>query len=186
MPRENIGWKPNPLCTKQHGLWESPNKMASEYEVSNFLETLVRLTKPFVVVETGTYHGDTTLGIAKALKQNTVGKVTTFEIDPEAAAIARKRIDKSGLGHLVTVVDNPIHESYLGTGPIELAWIDSGMRTRQDDMDVIWPLMAPGGIALVHDASSARPPGHVRPRTKDYQMWQFGTPRGLNAFQKNW
>lgn len=181
---EDVHWFPHPRCKKPHDLWSAPDKQATEYEVTAFVQALVRLTKPAFVVETGTYHGHTAVAIGIALQANGVGQLVTFEIDGDTALVAMDRIEDHELQGIVRVVPTAVHESYL-TKPVELAWIDSGMRSRQQDMNVTWPHVAPGGLVLVHDASPDRPPGLVRPPDA-YSMFDIATPRGLLVFQKPW
>ena len=52
---------------------------------------LVRITKPAVVVETGTDKGLGTLLIARALKEKALGKVYQLDLDPSSGALVDKQ-----------------------------------------------------------------------------------------------
>lgn len=181
---EDVRWRPHPKCGKPHALWSAPDKDATEVEVTAFVAALVRLVKPSVVVETGTYMGHTTSAIAEALAANTVGRVWTFETDQARALTAYETLrDHVDAGRVV--IHNTKATPDMLPARIDLAFLDSGMCDRQVDMDAVWPRVTPGGLVLVHDASPDRPPGKVRPPDR-YVMFDFATPRGLYAFQKPW
>lgn len=181
---ERVTWKPHPRCSKPHELWSAPDDDATEHEVTAFMAALTRLLKPDVVVETGTYHGHTTAAIANALEQNTTGAIWSYETDrPRALAAAlalREHID-AGRVNLI----NAAVTTETCPRPIDLAFLDSGMRTRQDDLTAIWPHLSPGAIVAIHDASPLRPPGMVVP-PGDAQRFDIATPRGLLLLQRPW
>lgn len=178
--REDVKWKPHPRCHRPHALWSAPDKDATEHEVTAFVAALVRLTKPLLVVETGTYEGHTTVAIAEALDENQDdGRVVSFEVDVDRALRVAEGLRDWAR---VTIVAAPITREHV-PAPVDLAFLDSGMRSRDDDMRVVWPLLRPGGIVLVHDASPDRPPGLVRP-PGPHAFLEVATPRGLNVFQK--
>lgn len=181
---EDVQWLPHPRCVKPHALWSAPDKDATEVEVTHFVAALVRLLKPSVVVETGTYQGHTTSAIAEALAANTTGRVWTFETNQARALAAYEALRDHVDAGRVVIHNTRAVPDMLPQG-IELAFLDSGMRDRDEDMRNVWPRLVQGGIALVHDASPDRPPGKVRP-PGPHAVFDFATPRGLLAFQKPW
>lgn len=182
MQREDVRWKPHPRCSKPHALWSAPDKDATEAEVTAFVAAFVRLLKPTVVVETGTYQGHTTAAIAAALSDNGVGRVVTFETDTTRALAAQDALAR--WFDTVTVVNTAITARSCPQG-VEFAFLDSCMACRAADIQVVWPKLVPGGMVLIHDASPLRPPGQVRPPGR-YAMLDVATPRGLTVFQKPW
>lgn len=179
---EDVQWKPHPRCVAPHRLWSAPDKQATEHEVTAFLAALIRLLKPMLVLETGTYEAHTTIAIAEALTLNQRGRAVTFETDAARATQATQRL--APYRDLVTLLPHAMTANDL-PGPVDIAFLDSGMRDRDADMRIVWPALSPGGIVLVHDASPDRPPGQVRPPAR-FAMFDFATPRGLTAFQKPW
>lgn len=167
-------------------MWKAKDKDATEVEVTEFVASLVRLTKPRVIVETGTYQGQTTLAMLQAIyrNQDKFAAIWTYEIDPIRATRFAETLD-SVAAESIYIIASAINADNCPMD-IDLAFLDSGMRTRQDDIDVVWPRVRPGGIVLIHDASPDRPPGKVRPRAKPdtYTMFDIATPRGLIVFQK--
>ena len=179
--REHVTWRPHPRCWRPHAFWRAPDDQAAENEVVAFLQALTRLTKPEVVVETGTYHGRTTAAFAAALARNGAGRVITYEVDAAAIEIARARLTRWGT---VTLVPAGLSGENAPT-EVDLAFLDSGMCCRDAEMRVVWPRLVPGGLVVVHDAAPDRPPGRVRPPGA-HAMLDIATPRGLSIFQKPW
>lgn len=182
MQPEDVQWKPHKRCDKPHALWSAIDKQATEVEVTAFIAALTRLLKPSVVVETGTYQGHTTAAIAAALQDNGVGRIVTFETDTSRAIAAQETLAR---WFDITTVNNAALTRINCPRLVELAFLDSGMRSREDDMTAVWPNLIPGGIVLIHDASPDRPPGQVRPPGR-FAMLDIATPRGLTVFQKPW
>lgn len=181
---EDVQWLPHPHCSRPHSLWSAPDKEATEYEVTGFIAALVRLTKPHTVVETGTYQGHTAAAIAAALEENDLGQLVTFEIDTDRALATAEVLAEHAAGSRIRLVASALTVDQLPP-VVDLAFLDSGMRTRQAELDLLWPRIASGGLVLVHDASPLRPPGKVRP-PGDHQRFDIATPRGLLVFQKAW
>src|SRR5258708_3945530 len=73
--------------------------MAIELEVGEFLNALVRMTKPSIVVETGTHKGFSTLMIAQALKANGKGHLYTFDLTDYGIM---KECERFGVASLVS------------------------------------------------------------------------------------
>lgn len=182
---ERVKWRPDDRRGLPHELWRAADVDGTEYEVTDLIAALVRATKPLTVVETGTYEAQTSLAICDALRLNGQGGMLyTYEIDPERAAGARQRL--AGHGHAERAIVQAAPLAPL-TAPavIGFAFLDSGMRDRQGDMDTTWPRLEPGGLVIVHDAAPSRPPGRVRPPGA-FAMFDLATPRGLTLFQKPW
>jgi len=179
---ENVTWRAHPHCPRPHACWSAPDDQGAEHEVTRFVASLVRLTKPESVIETGTHLGVTTAAIAAALRRNGFGHATSFEIDAARAANAER-----ALAHYASVLTIVPSECVSGNLPsvIDFAFLDSSMGARAREMRLVWPRLSPGGLVLVHDASPQRPPGRVRP-PEPFAFFEFATPRGLNAFQKPW
>jgi predicted O-methyltransferase YrrM len=115
------------------------------------------------VVEIGTSSGYSGLWLCLALR-GTGGRLTTFEIDPQRAAIARKNFKRAGADHLVTIVEGDAHREVLKLkGPIDLVFIDADKPGYIDYLNKILPLVRPGGLILSHNMNSPAPdPAYVK------------------------
>src|SRR5713226_6546345 len=77
------------------------------------------------VVEIGTSTGISGLWFSMALEK-TGGKLTTFELDPARATLARAHFKKAGVDRLVTLVEGDAHQNITKLkGPVDVVFIDA-------------------------------------------------------------
>ena len=112
------------------------------------------------VVELGTSTGISAIWIGLGLKE-TRGKLTTYEIDADRAAIARKNFQRAGLAETITLVEGDAHEEVKKlTGSIDMIFLDADKEGYIDYMNKLLPLLRPGGVILAHNINPrmAHPP----------------------------
>ncbi|HIH42362.1 TPA: DUF1442 domain-containing protein [Candidatus Woesearchaeota archaeon] len=68
-----------------------------------FLNLLIKLQKPKIILEIGTSYGYSTLFLAEAAKKVNA-KLITIDINPEKTKIARQNIEKAGLSEFVKFI----------------------------------------------------------------------------------
>jgi len=107
------------------------------------------------VVEIGTSTGISGMWFCMALEK-TGGRLTTFELDPRRASIARAHFQKAGVDRLVTLVEGDAHQN-VGKlkGPIDIAFIDAEKEGYIDYLNKVLPLVRPGGLILAHNLDMA-------------------------------
>lgn len=89
-----------------------------------FLKVMAQLVGARRVLEIGTFTGYSALCLAEALPET--GRVLTCEIDPYAAAVARKYFAQSPHGSKIELRMGPALETLRSlTGPFELIFIDA-------------------------------------------------------------
>jgi prolipoprotein diacylglyceryltransferase/predicted O-methyltransferase YrrM len=167
--------------------WKMYDSMTAEYEVLQFLHTLVTTIKPELVVETGTFMGVSTLKIAEGLQENGFGKVISLEYDAKVFEKAKARVVDSGLSDWIELRNESSLDAKIN-GEIDLLFSDSDPPLREQEVRRFLPQMNPYGLVLMHDASSHL--ATVREAAK--KMEQEGlisiilmpTPRGLVIAQK--
>jgi caffeoyl-CoA O-methyltransferase len=120
------------------------------------------------VVELGTSTGYSGIWLALALRA-TGGKLTTYELDPSRAALAREHFKRAGVDDLVTVVVGDAHvEITKLKEPIDLVFIDADKEGYLDYLQKLSPLLRPGGLIVAHNMQSPAPdPRFVRAITTD-------------------
>lgn len=133
--------------------WSMYDSMTAEFEVLEFLRTLVTTIKPELVVETGSFLGVSTLWIAEGLERNGFGKVISCEYDPLIFARAQTKIAASPLKHRVELRNESSLEMHVA-GTIDLLFSDSDMPIREQEVTRFLSQMNPHGLVLMHDASS--------------------------------
>jgi predicted O-methyltransferase YrrM len=182
---------PSPECPNPK-LWHCYDGMATEVEVLEFLESLVRMLKPRVIVETGTYLGHGTLHLARAAAHNTVdglvgSEVHTAEVDDECRLKAEGYLVSLNLASFVTFHPTTGVEMIEAvSSPIDFAFLDSDLETRIGEMRELFPKMSKSCVVAVHDTSTFHAK-HGGPRdpflafAKDHgmQIINLDTPRGL-------
>ncbi|MBV9670730.1 MAG: class I SAM-dependent methyltransferase [Acidobacteriales bacterium] len=167
--------------------WRMYDSMTAEYEVLQFLKTLVLTLKPELVVETGTFSAVSTLWIAEALKENGFGKIVSCEYDAAVYERAKDRVRDSSLGDWIELRNESSLDMTIN-GDIDLFFSDSDPPLREQEVRRFLPQIKSTGVILMHDASS-----HLKTvREAALRMEAEGllsavllpTPRGLVIAQK--
>ena len=103
------------------------------------------------VLEIGTSTGLSGLWFLLALER-TGGHLTTLELDPRRAALARGHFKRAGLDALVTLIEGDAHKSIAKLqGPVDLVFIDAEKDGYVDYLTQVLPLVRPGGLILAHN-----------------------------------
>jgi predicted O-methyltransferase YrrM len=92
------------------------------------LNLLASMQGARAVLEVGTLGGYSTIWLARGMAAG--GRLTTLELDPERAAVARESIERAGLSDRVELRVGPALESLEqldreGAGPFDLTFIDA-------------------------------------------------------------
>jgi len=117
------------------------------------------------VVEIGTSTGISGLWFALALEK-TGGRLTTFELDPGRAALARVHFAKAGVDRIVTLVQGDAHRNITKlTEPADVVFIDAEKSGYLDYLHKLLPLVRPGGLILAHNMDMV--PDYVKAVTSD-------------------
>src|SRR5690606_11372861 len=89
-----------------------------------FLHLLVHVTAARNVLEVGTYRGYSGIWMGVGLEQ-TGGKLTTLEIDPERVKEAKGNFERAGLSDRITSLQGDAHELVKTVdGPFDLVFLD--------------------------------------------------------------
>ena len=122
-------------------------------EEGQFLNFLVKLTRAKRVLELGTGYGYTTIWLALALEE-TGGKLTTVEILPDRADLAKKHVAEAGLSHRVNFKQGDAH-AIVPTlpGPFDIAYLDADKGGQVDYFNKLFPKkLPPGSLLIAHNA----------------------------------
>jgi caffeoyl-CoA O-methyltransferase len=113
-----------------------------------FLETLVFLAQPRLVVELGTYSGYSALAMAAALPAG--GRIVTCEISQEHAQFAQRHIDASPYADRIEIRLGPALDTLAALdGPFDLVFIDADKPSYGDYYDAALAKLAPRGLIVV-------------------------------------
>lgn len=107
------------------------------------------------VVEIGTSSGYSGLWLCLGMRQ-TGGHLTTFEIDPARAAMARELFRRAGVSERTTVVVGDAHQNVAALKePIDLVFLDADKEGYVDYLRTLLPLVRQGGLIVAHNMSRA-------------------------------
>lgn len=183
MPSEiNFTTQRTELCPYPE-YWHAPDSEATETEVSEFIGSLIRLIQPEFVVETGTYKGDTTLEMARALHVNGHGRGVSLEFDKGRADAASLRLRNRISNSRMAVINIPAI-NYNPVERIDFAFFDSDMEERVREFRKFHTngFLKKHAIVAFHDTA---PHHKVRASILPLEeeglvkfLW-FNTPRGL-------
>lgn len=119
---------------------------------ARLLGVLVRATSARRVLEVGTLGGFSTIELARALPSD--GLVTTIEIDPSYAAVARDNLVSAGVADRVEVVVGPaldVLDEMLASPPepFDFTFIDADKQRSPDYFERAVQLSHPGSLIVV-------------------------------------
>jgi predicted O-methyltransferase YrrM len=111
------------------------------------LHLLARAIGARRVLELGTLAGVSAIWLARALPPD--GRLTTIELDPSFAALARANLDRAGLAGRVDVLTGPALETLPGLpGPFDLAFLDADKATMPEQLALVLPRVRAGGLVV--------------------------------------
>ena len=176
---------PSPECPHPQQ-WSMLDGNTAEVETLEFLYAVVRLHKPSLIVETGTWHGHSAVALGKALRQNGFGRVITFEIDQEISEIAQRLVKAEGLCDFIELRNQSSLQATIAD-PIDMLLLDSELHLRVHEFERLRPQLRPGAIVIFHDTSTL----HRIVREDVIRLTQqrllttlmFPSPRGLAVCQ---
>jgi predicted O-methyltransferase YrrM len=127
------------------------------------------------ILEIGTLGGFSTIWMARALP--TDGRLVTLELDAHHADVARRNLDRAGLGDKVEVKVGPALETLPtleGQGPFDLAFIDADKANIPTYFDWSVRLGHPGTVIITDNV--VRNGGLADPASTDANV------KGVQAF----
>lgn len=122
-------------------------------EDGRLLRLLAEMSDAKHIVEIGTSNGYSGLWLLLALR-TTGGKLTTYEIDPRRASMARENFKRAGVDEIVTIVEGDAHEEVPKLKErIDILFLDADKEGYIDYLNKLLPLVRPGGLIVAHNMS---------------------------------
>jgi len=107
------------------------------------------------LIEIGTSAGYSALWLAQACRL--IGRsLTTFEILPEKARLARATFDRTGVSDVVHLVEGDFLEHADDFDDVGFCFLDAEKDVYEACYDVVVPKMVPGAILIADNATSHR------------------------------
>jgi len=135
------------LADETRATLAAPQMMTGRLE-GRFLELLVFAAGARNVLEIGTFSGYSALSMAAGLPPG--GRITTCEVDPEVAAVARRHVAASPYADSVEVRVGPALETIADLpGPFDLAFIDADKPRYRDYFEATLPKLSEHGVIAI-------------------------------------
>jgi caffeoyl-CoA O-methyltransferase len=132
------------LADETRATLSSPQMMTGCLE-GRFLELLVFAAGARRVLELGTFSGYSALSMAAGLPPD--GRITTCEVDPDVAAVARRHIAESPYADRIEVRVGPALETIAELpGPFDLVFIDADKPSYRDYFEATLPKLSQRGV----------------------------------------
>lgn len=124
------------------------------HDVGRFLHTLVLATGARTIVEIGTSAGYSTIWLALAARGNG-GGVTTFEVDPEKVALARRTFEDAGLADVIELRHaDAVDGLDVSDGSVDLAFLDADKDVYEPLLDPVVRALRPAGLLVADNLVS--------------------------------
>jgi predicted O-methyltransferase YrrM len=122
-----------------------------------FLNLLVKASRARNVLEVGTSQGYSAIWLSLGLEE-TGGKLTTIEIDPEKVRLAKTNVTQAGLVHRVTFKEGDAHQVVPSLeGTFDFVFLDADKEGQMDYFKKLYPnKLPPGAVLAVHNAIRQR------------------------------
>ena len=162
-------WFPDFPGAELYGCSDDP--METEFDVTNFLVSLIELLKPKLVIETGCYEGDVSITLLGAIESGLVPHTRLIVCDIDSLKFRRvqKLFDNRESGEARHCRGDQLPE----LRECDFLYCDSGADDRAHEISMV----KPGCMVVAHDAR--------RPEVKSamskycYGYMFIPTPRGL-------
>jgi caffeoyl-CoA O-methyltransferase len=124
----------------------APQMMVGSLEGA-FLSFVVRMKRPLLALEIGTFTGWSGIAMASALPEG--GKLISCDVNAETTAIARRYAEEAGVADRIEYLLGPATET-LGSleGPFDLVFIDADKPGYIDYYEAVLPKLAGDGVIL--------------------------------------
>lgn len=132
-------------------------RMASGHLQGRLLKMLVRMIRPKIILEVGTFSGYSALCMAEGLESD--GHLYTFEINDEQEDFTRPWIEQSPVADKITfIIGDAIEEAPKLNIAFDMTFIDGDKRTYRETYEMVMQVLRPGGFMV---ADNTLWDGHV-------------------------
>ena len=134
------------LAAETREAMDAPQMMVGPLE-GRFLEFLVRLGQPRLVLELGTFTGYSSISMAPALPDG--GRIVTCDVDERAVAIARRYAEEAGVVNRIDYRLGPGLETIAALdGPFDFVFIDADKENYVNYYEAVLPKLADDGLIV--------------------------------------
>ncbi|MEA1902783.1 MAG: O-methyltransferase [Actinomycetota bacterium] len=124
-------------------------------ETGRFVAILAASAPPGKILEIGTSAGYSTLWLSIAA-QATNRTVTTFEILPEKAEMARETLRVAGVDSVVELIEGDALDRLSGIGDVAFCFLDAEKEVYAECYEAVVPNLVTGGLLVADNAINHR------------------------------
>jgi predicted O-methyltransferase YrrM len=125
-------------------------------ESGQLLYTLVRATRPALVVEFGMSLGLSAIHLASAVRDNGVGRVVTTELSAAKVAAAKASFAEVGLDDLITVLEGDATQTLAGIAePVDFVLLDGWKDLYVPVIQLLQPKLSDGALVIADNTGMA-------------------------------
>ncbi|MBB3602168.1 putative O-methyltransferase YrrM [Mycolicibacterium sp. BK556] len=125
-------------------------------ESGQLLYTLVRATRPALVVEFGMSLGLSAIHLASAVRDNGVGRVVTTELSADKVVAAKASFAEVGLDDLITVLEGDATETLAAIDePVDFVLLDGWKDLYVPVIELLGPKLSPGALVIADNTGLA-------------------------------
>lgn len=125
-------------------------------ESGQLLYTLVRATRPGLVVEFGTSLGLSTIHLASAVRDNGVGRVVTTELSAAKVAAATSTFADLGLDDVITVLEGDALQTLATISePVNFVLLDGWKDLYVPVLQLLTPRLSQGALVVADNTGLA-------------------------------
>jgi predicted O-methyltransferase YrrM len=118
-------------------------------ESGQLLYTLVRATRPALVVEFGMSLGLSAIHLASAVRDNGVGRVVTTELSAAKVVAAKASFAEVGLDDVITVLEGDALQTLAGIEePVDFVLLDGWKDLYVPVIALLEPKLSPGALVI--------------------------------------
>ncbi|MFW9944713.1 MAG: O-methyltransferase [Candidatus Sifarchaeia archaeon] len=147
-----------------------------EDEIARLFRLLLKITRPMKILEIGMNIGFSTTSMALVVKEFG-GTVTTLEMDPKVAEVARKNFEREGVADNIEIVIGDAYEILPGIASesYDVVFQDSTKRGYPLMLNDCLRILKKGGLLLVDDT--------LWPVTRSEEEWNESFA-GIDKFNR--
>jgi predicted O-methyltransferase YrrM len=125
-------------------------------EAGRLLYSLVRATRPAIIVEFGMSYGISALHLASAVRDNGTGRVVTTELSADKIAAAKQTFAETGLDDLITILAGDALSTLAELdGPIGFVLLDGWKELYLPVIKLLEPQLAPAALIVADNTEMA-------------------------------
>jgi predicted O-methyltransferase YrrM len=125
-------------------------------ESGQLLYTLVRATRPTVVVEFGMSLGLSAIHLASAVRDNGIGRIVTTELSAAKVVAAKATFAELGLDDVITVLEGDALETLANIEePVNFVLLDGWKDLYLPVLQLLEPKLSPGALVIADNTGMA-------------------------------